>query len=374
MWIKSIRFFQFRNILDTTINLLPGLNILVGNNGQGKTNFIEGIHLCLTGDTFRYGENAHLTSYSQNQSSVSLSVELKEQSELRFIVENGRKNHWYNGKKISSNRLSNQFPVVLFSPESLATVKEGSGERRDLIDHFLFTCPNLNYQGLFDDYMRILKSKNKVLKSLSDQVISREQAIGLLDSYEEKFLELATEVSFHRIQGIIHIFEDVKKVANDLYPTPVEISVEYLISDKNALHYQKEQIRQNLRNRLSELKIAEMAVGHSLVGPHKHEIKFLINNKDSRSFCSQGQQRALILSFKLAQLMYHRRVYGTVPILFLDDVLSELDGQTRANLVKLLNVTEGQIFITTTDRYLCRDLTNETQRYIAVDNGNFSVQ
>lgn len=373
MWIKTIRYYNFRNISEAQLNLLPGLNILVGNNGQGKTNFIEGIFLGLTGETFRYGENAHLASFGKTQASVALVVENKDNNELRFIIENSRKTHWVNGKKLSSHRLSTQFPVVLFSPESLATVKEGSGERRDLIDHFLFTCPNLGYQGLFDEYSKILKSKNKVLKALSEQQMGRDQAIHLLASYEERFLELAFEVTFHRIQGIIHIFEDLQKVAKDLYPIPVEISVEYVISDKNAMHYSKEQLRQILNNRLSELKAAEMAVGHSLVGPHKHDIKFLINNKDSRSFCSQGQQRALILSFKLAQLMYHRRAYGTVPILFLDDVLSELDGQTRANLVKLLNVTEGQIFITTTDRYLCRDLTSETQRYISVENGSFSV-
>lgn len=373
MWIKSIRFFNFRNIKETTVNLLPGLNILVGNNGQGKTNFIEGIGLCLSGETFRFGDNADLTSFGQHQTAVALQLEASEGHELRFTIENGRKNHWLNGKKISSHKLATLFPVVLFSPESLATVKEGSGERRDLIDQFLFSCPDLNYQVIFDDYLRILKSKNKVLKSYSDQQISQQQAIQLLESYEAKFLELATEVTFHRIHGIIHIFHDFKKVAVDLFPITVDISVEYLISDRNALHYSKEQIYSVLQNRLSELKVAEMAVGHSLVGPQKHEIKFLINNKDSRSFCSQGQQRALILSFKLAQLMYHRRVYGIVPVLFLDDVLSELDGQTRANLVKLLNVTEGQIFITTTDQYLCKDLEGETQRYIGVESGKFTI-
>jgi DNA replication and repair protein RecF len=373
MWIKTLRYYNFRNINETQINLLPGLNILVGDNAQGKTNFIEGIYLCLSGQSFRYGDNVSLSSFGQIQTSVSLTLETPENVDLKFTIENGRKYHWMNGKKVSSNKLSTLFPVVLFSPESLATIKEGSAERRELIDDFLIACPDINYQTDFDDYLRVLKSKNRVLKSFSDHQMGREQALALLASYEDRFIELATRVSFHRIQGIIHILEDFRKAAKDLYPIPVEIDVDYVISDKNALHYSRDFLSSQLRHRLSELKMAEMAVGHSLVGPQKHEIRFLINNKDSRTFCSQGQQRALILAFKLAQLMYHRRVYGTVPILFLDDVLSELDGRTRANLVKLLNVTEGQIFITTTDKYLCRDLTGETQRYIAVEKGEFSI-
>ena len=373
MWIKSIRFYNFRNIEETQINLLPGLNILVGNNGQGKTNFIEGVCLCLSGESFRYGDNANFTRSGESQTAVSLTLEGLDAVDLRFTLENGRKNHWLNGKKITSHRLASQHPVVLFSPESLATVKEGSSERRDLIDHFLFSCPDLNYQNLFDQYQKVLKSRNRVLKSFAEQQNNKEHLLQLLESYNPKLLDLATEVTFHRIQGLIHISEDLNKIAKDLYPIPVDISVDYLISDKNALHYSKEQILLMMKNRLSELKTAEIAMGHSLVGPQKHDIRFLINNKDSRTFCSQGQQRALILAFKLAQLMYHRRVYRVVPVLFLDDVLSELDGQTRANLVKLLNVTEGQIFITTTDKYLCRDLTSETQRYISVENGKFFI-
>lgn len=372
MWIKSIRYYNFRNIEETQVDLPSGLNILVGDNGQGKTNFIEGICLCLTGDTFRFGGNAELTAFGEKQTSVALTLEGIDTSELRFTIENGRKYHWLNGKKISSHKLAARFPVVLFSPESLAVVKEGSSGRRDLIDQFLYTCPDLNYQALFENYTKILKTKNKVLKAYCDQTIAKEQAIHLLESYETKFLELAADVTFHRIQGIIHIMDDFKKVAKELYPITVDISVEYVISEKNALHYSHSLVHQALGNRLSELKHAEMAVGYSLVGPQKHNINFLINNRDSRTFCSQGQQRALILSFKLAQLMYHRRVYGIVPVLFLDDVLSELDGQTRANLVKLLNVTEGQIFITTTDEYLCRDLASQTQRYISVEGGKFS--
>jgi len=372
MWIKSIRYHNFRNIDDIEVILEPGLNILFGDNGQGKTNFIEGVHLCLTGETFRYGDNLDLIRSGQNQASVTLVTESKMLNEIKFSIEKARKSHWLNGKKISTAQLSTQFPVVLFSPESLNSVKEGSAERRDLIDHFLLMCPDINYQRVFDDYTKILKSKNKVLKSFVNQVISKEQAIHLLESYETTFLNLATELTIKRTQGLCSLIEDFKNTAAHLYSKAAEISVEYLISEKNALHYKPNQIFNMIKNRLYELKSAELAIGYSLVGPQKHDINFLVNNKSSRIFCSQGQQRTLILAFKLAQMMYHSRVYGIVPILFLDDVLSELDSNTRGNLVKFLNKTEGQIFVTTTDKYLCRDLTGQKQRFVYVESGKFS--
>lgn len=379
MWVKSIRYYNFRNIENLQMDLQPGLNVLVGANGQGKTNFVEGICLCLSGESFRYGDKLDLVHFEHKQSSVSMTVEgaidssVLEFNELKVTIENGRKYHWLNEKKISSNKLFTRFPVILFSPESLSTIKEGHSQRRDLIDQFLVSCPDRNYQGLFDQYTRILKSKNKILKAFCDKELSRDQTERILESYQDKFLELAVDVTFHRIQGIIQITDEFNKVSADLYPNPVDISVEYLISSQNALHYSKAKLFEVIKNRLSELRAAEMTVGHSLVGPQKHDIVFLANGRDSRTFCSQGQQRALILAFKLAQLMYHRRVYNIMPILFLDDVLSELDGTTRGNLIRLLNMTEGQIFITTTDRYLCRELSHQTQRYIAVDAGKFSV-
>lgn len=372
MWIQSIRYHNFRNIDDIELRLEPGLNILFGDNGQGKTNFVEGVYLCLTGETFRYGDNIDLVTTGKNQASVTLVVKNKNTDDLKFIIENGRKSHWKNEKRISSQCLSSHYPVVLFSPESLNTIKEGSSERRNLIDFFLMMCPDLNYQRLFDDYSKVLKSKNKILKSYANQMISKEQALHLLGSYEETFIKLATELTHNRVNGIGALLDDFKLCANQVYPKAVDISVEYLISDKNALHYNYGKIREVIEKRLNELRLAEMAIGHSLVGPQKHEINFLVNKKSSRIFCSQGQQRTLILAFKLAQMMYHSRVYGIVPILFLDDVLSELDSQTRVNLIKLLNETKGQIFITTTDQYLCRDLTGHEQRFVSVSGGRFT--
>ncbi len=116
--------------------------------------------------------------------------------------------------------------MVLFSPESLNSIKEGSSERRDLVDQFLLMCPDLNYQRAFDEYSKVLKSKNKVLKSYVNQTISRDQALHLLASYEKPFLLLATELTHCRIRGLNALSEDFKNAASLLYHQPVDISVE----------------------------------------------------------------------------------------------------------------------------------------------------
>jgi DNA replication and repair protein RecF len=124
-----------------------------------------------------------------------------------------------------------------------------------------------------------------------------------------------------------------------------------------------------LHKRLLELRDAELASGASLVGPQKHDIFFLYGQKDSRFYCSQGQQRAIILSFKMAQIVYHRRVHGFYPALMLDDVLSELDEGKKTALINFLQEINTQIFITTTDLLLPGNFALENSAVMTVKNG-----
>jgi DNA replication and repair protein RecF len=123
-----------------------------------------------------------------------------------------------------------------------------------------------------------------------------------------------------------------------------------------------------------ELRSAELFSGRTLVGPHRHDIRFLFGGKDSRFFCSQGQQRALILSFKMAQILYHYRTYQVYPILLLDDVLSELDAVKRMNLVKFLRDIPAQIFLTTADLSFPMDFGERGINIFRVENGTVKAE
>jgi DNA replication and repair protein RecF len=141
-----------------------------------------------------------------------------------------------------------------------------------------------------------------------------------------------------------------------------DISVDYLISGESALNWSDSQVFDALKKRHQSLALQEVAYGGSLVGPHKHDIKFLFNGNDSRFYCSQGQQRALILALKIAQIVYHHQVHKTYPILLLDDVLSELDMKKRMRLMKFLEQVSAQILITSTDLAWSDRLGVETEK------------
>ena len=128
-----------------------------------------------------------------------------------------------------------------------------------------------------------------------------------------------------------------------------------------------------LRNRMKELAHAELKSGISLVGPQKHDVIFLYNGKDSRFFCSQGQQRTIILAYKMAQIVYHQKIHGFYPLLLLDDVLSELDLLKQESLISTLNQTETQTFVTTTDVSLLSKLSMSKASVFKIKNGQIIV-
>ena len=149
----------------------------------------------------------------------------------------------------------------------------------------------------------------------------------------------------------------------------VDIAVDYVISGKSAIDWDQNQVYDAQTLRLKQLASAEMATGQSLVGPHKHDVRFLFDGEDSRSFCSQGQQRSLVLAMKIAQVELHKQVHGLYPILLLDDVLSELDPIRQTSLLALLQDLEAQIFLTNTV-YDQRNLFSEKEVSVFnVDNG-----
>ena len=133
--------------------------------------------------------------------------------------------------------------------------------------------------------------------------------------------------------------------------------------------WDSEKIYDAMYNQLRERLPIEVANGVTMVGPHKHDIRFLFNNHDSRYYCSQGQQRALILAFKMAQIRYHKRISENQPILMLDDVLSELDQDRRNYLTEFLNQIDSQIFLTSTEMNINRALVDEADQVVQVSGG-----
>ena len=351
MKLQQIELRQFRNIQHQSLSLQSGLNVFRGANGQGKTNLIEAIYLLTHGRSFRTNDNSALVQHGDYQgTSLTATIEKKGLShDLAVKILAGRKKTSCHQKAISSAQLKKNFPSVLFSPESLLVVKESAQHRRALVDDLaLAIFPS--YSQFFDDCRKLLKQKNALLKQIRDGIIDRDKGHRLFHNVTELFFKKSAKVIHRRIQlirEILPIFqEEFSAIMGD---SLLEIEMNYLISGQSALGMNEEEVLNALYNRFEQLKSKEYQLGISLIGPHKHDVQFIFNGQEARIFCSQGQQRAIILAFKMAHIRLHYAAHGVYPVLLLDDVLSELDRQKQDRFLDYLMATGSQIFLTTTD-------------------------
>ncbi len=349
MKIETLYIKDFRNIEELIINCSSKLNIFIGNNGQGKTNIIEAIHFLLERESFRYGQNDTFIKSDKQNSFLGCTVKNNDNEyKIKLNLSATKKQFLINDKNTSP--AENKLPsIILFSPESLNIIKDSSDERRQLIDSVVKSVYK-NNQNLILDFRRTLKTRNKLLSDMSDQKIDLKVGYDTLSGLNEIFLKLATNLTCVRIDGLKalkpQVTEILRKIENK---SGTEFNFNYVISDQNCENESYENIYKIMHKRMAELASAEVSFGASLVGPQKHDVIFLYNGKDSRFFCSQGQQRTIILAFKMAQIVYHHKVNESYPILLLDDVLSELDQTKQEALIKYLNEIETQTFLTTTD-------------------------
>jgi DNA replication and repair protein RecF len=369
---KSVELVHFRNFDSLTVNLSSGINVFTGPNGQGKTNFVESLYFLSRGHSFRTSKYEHLIKEGQSDFGAHVRAKFtknKTENEVEAHLVESEKRILVNQKKASPTQLALMLPNVLFSPESLLAIKEGPNLRRELVDEMLVTLNPSNMRMILD-YQKALKQRNQVLK----QAEERPEGFDLLlDAVNEVFIEKAVDLALARTECLRTVNPQASSIMKTLSgDSTKETSVEYLISDEIATEWDRTHIYDATRKRLSQLRAAELATGTSLVGPHRHDIKVLYGNHDSRYFCSQGQQRALILALKMTQIVQHHRIYGTFPTLFLDDVLSELDGEKRSFLIDFLLGIDTQSILTTTDFSLFDELSPRLTIF-HVQNGKIEV-
>lgn len=372
MQVETLELTNFRNYRSLHLDISPGVTFFVGDNGQGKTNLIEAIHVLLKGTSFRTHHRENLIAANHDEKKTKIKSEIKKDNlhfDIKLLLDKSKKEFFINEKKSKSTTAQESFPLVLFSPESLSAIKEGPDLRRQLVDDLItFVYPEKTH--LLYDFKRILLQRNKLLRDFRDGVQRTPQQVRLLESLTEIFLRLAAELSSLRVKSLEVLSPLLQSTLRSIMNNEsVDISVDYVISGQRVNEYSYDQIYNALRDREQQLRSAELESGVSLVGPHKHDISFMWNRKDSRFYCSQGQQRALILAFKMAQINYHEDRFRVAPLLLLDDVLSELDAERRSHLVSYLQDLKSQIFLTSTEPDFARDLKKPELKLFKIQQG-----
>jgi DNA replication and repair protein RecF len=345
--ITKIKTKGFRNLSRLEIYPNEGLNIFVGKNGQGKTNLLETIYVASKGKSFRAGNFGEWRNQKLEDDEVcSLEFEIEDQNihhNLKLGWTGNAKQVLLDDKKVTTAKLIQILPIILFSPESLSSIKDGPDKRRSLIDEMLTS--SFEQQHYYHQFKKALQNRNKFLRDCKEKQRFEET---LYNSLNVLFLNFSTKLSIARINYLMNLEPFVKKALSLIFDDELEYRFDYVISDRKVKDWDAKQILDLHQERASQLKVAEYKSGTSLVGAHKHDIKFYINGNDSRYYSSQGQQRGLILALKMAEVLY-RFKKGEKPILLLDDVLSELDEEKRTKLLDFLKSFKTQIFITTTD-------------------------
>ena len=341
MEIKSIELNNFRNYNNQKIKLNPHLNIIIGNNAQGKTNILEGVFLCAIGKSPRTTKDKDMIKWDCSFGKITLEI-LKSAGQKKiemYLFTNQNKAIKINGLGISRiSELLGEFNAIYFSPDELKLVKDSPDERRRFMDLSISQF-NKNYFHALRKYNDILAQRNKLLKTNNNEKVVA-QTISIWD---EQLATAGAQIIIDRIDFI----NNIKKPANE--------AQKYLTNSKENLELEytgmvakdAETIKKLLLSAYHESLKKDMTLGYTTVGPHRDDIKIVVDDIDIRHFGSQGQQRTTALALKLAELEVFKQNTGEYPVLLLDDVLSELDIERQTKLLK--HVSKIQTILTCTD-------------------------
>ena len=344
MRLNKLQLRNFRNYQELSLDFEPGVNLIVGNNAQGKTNLLEAIGYAGSGKSFRAQRQSEMIRFGADFADLEADVFSQEREQsLRWVLFSGQKprQFYVNGaKKKTAAEGAGILPTVLFCPEDLLVLKSGSAQRRRFGDHALCGL-RPNYDAALTEYNRILDQKSHILKDHFEYP----GLVEVLPEYNMRLCQVGALLISYRAR----FYDSLGKAATNYHQQfsggAEEFTLEYkTVSTVKDPFASVAQLTQDLLDHLDSHKRAELDSGQCLTGPHKDDFDVSLSGINLKSYGSQGQTRTAAISLKLAHRELMGREWGEEPVLLLDDVLSELD-QGRQDFV-LNQIVSGQVFIT----------------------------
>ncbi|HEY7786815.1 MAG TPA: DNA replication and repair protein RecF [Pyrinomonadaceae bacterium] len=348
MHLDFIEAHQFRN-LTGKISWGSGLNIIYGNNGQGKTNWLEAIYLLSRTKSFRTQRLQEAIRFGHDIAVVGgqVSSGAEIQRQLQVALQQNTKTISVNGKREPLARYLGQLQVFAFTADELEVVRGMPEARRRFIDRGVSSLRPAYVQTLAD-YGRVLKQKNRILQDALERNTRIEEVVDVLQPWNEQLVQHATIIHTARVDYVNRLNEVLEQTLFE----PQEVLVRYVSSldGKGDLTDYGSLFAERLRFRLP----AEMASGHSLVGPHRDDLEIRFGGREMRVYGSSGQQRSALLLLDLAAISVYNSWHSEYPLFLVDDVDAELD---EKRIKRLLEYLEGrtQTFITTSKRSHVQD-------------------
>ena len=343
MYLKKLKLHDFRNYKNLTVTLTKGINIIYGENAQGKTNLLESIYvLGLTKSHRNFIDNNLIKNSSEYLTIEGILNNNKIDNKLNIYIDNKSKILKYNNnfiKKVSD--YISIMNIIIFYPDDLELIKGSPIVRRKYLNLELSQLYN-NYFILINEYNRILKLRNEYLKKINKH-----------DKVDKNYIEILTDYLIDKSIMIYKIrdkfINKINEYCGDIFKNIMNLdgfnikykpSIEFNLKDENQKEYLKKEYNKKLDY---DIKLCSTSIG-----PHKDDIEFYLNDKNLKFYGSQGQQRVAVLALKLSEIEIFKKYKDSTPILLLDDIFSELDDIKKNNLLKYIS-KDIQTIITTTD-------------------------
>jgi len=346
--LAHLRLRDFRNYARLDADFAPGFHLMLGQNAEGKTNILEAVYLLATLRSFRGVGGAQMVRHGQKGYFVGAQVVGQGEHEIKMYWSATERKLGLDGRAV--RKLTDYLGVlraVVFCTEDLQLVKGTARMRRRFLD-LLLTQTHPTYLPLLQRYTQALRSRNALLK----QHAPDEPA---LDSFSRELVSLGNELVQRRRDLAPRLSPLVRLAYRRLALDAEELLLEYQPS-----------VKEDFAVELAKSQRRERALRTTLVGPHRDDLQLLLNDRAVAQFGSEGQKRTLAIALKMAQAEYLSGIYGTPPILLIDDVLGELDAKRRAGFLPLLTSARqgrGQVFMTCTEDDWARGQGQELQRW-----------
>ena len=342
MIVESLKLQNYRNYEYLNMNFDEKINIIYGDNAQGKTNILESMYVCATSKSHRGSKDREIIRFDNDESHIKVNVK-KNDMNYRIdmhLKKNKPKGIAVNGIPIKrAVELFGILNIVFFSPEDLNIIKNGPSERRRFIDMELSQLDKI-YLDCLINYNKVVNQRNSLLKEYAFS--GREDIISSLDIWDMQLVKYGNDVIKSREKFVKEINDLVKSIHTKLSGDREQLEIIYEPCVKE----------QDFESELVRVRDRDLKFKCTNIGPHKDDMCFLINGMDVRKYGSQGQQRTAALSLKLAEIELVKQIIHDTPVLFLDDVLSELDSRRQNFLLDSIGNIQTMITCTVLDEFI----------------------
>ena len=382
MLLHTLRLVDYRNYQSASIELSPGMTLVTGANAQGKTNLLEGIYYLSIGKAYRQSRDEQIVRWGthsfsieayaqsrQGNTKIQIQYNTKEKPAKQIFLDGLRRDTW--------EECSGVFTSVLFSPESMSVIKGPPQERRSFLDHDISQVSQ-SYGVDLLRYRRLLAQRNTLLKSIGHQKGLPGQWKEKLTIWDEQLIAYGSRIINKRLGFLEKMTPMARLMQRKLTEGKENLELHYLHAEDKYLSPQlgKATTSGTKRDTEASLTLAreyaledDLRYGSTQWGPHRDDVRILLDDTDVRQFGSQGQQRTGVLALKLAEIEVFRGESGEYPILLLDDVLSELDEQRQDQLLSIINEKSIQCVITSTGDRTMDSLPNKQIKQLRVHQG-----